>query len=100
MIDARDHPFAGTFYHHESSACNEQCLQSVVVQLAHNELIFLDKGNLDDRMYTVEGFTYNGRGDHIKRIELSLDGGETWRYCFRKFTSGHCGEYPSIQHYV
>ncbi len=85
MIEARDDPFASAFYHHESTACNEQCLQSVIVKPAHDELVFLDEGDLDERTYTVEGFAYNGGGDRVERIELSLDGGKTWKYCFRRF---------------
>ncbi|EJF63681.1 hypothetical protein DICSQDRAFT_101612 [Dichomitus squalens LYAD-421 SS1] len=85
MIDSRDHPFGSAFYHHESTECNEQCLQSVIVKPAHDELIPLDEGNLDERTYTVEGFAFNGAGDRVERIELSLDGGATWKYCFRRF---------------
>lgn len=36
-------------------------------------------------MYTVQGFAFNGGGDRIERVELSLDGGKTWRWCFRHF---------------
>ncbi len=36
-------------------------------------------------MYTVRGFAFNGGGDRIERVELSLDGGKTWRWCFRHF---------------
>ena len=85
MIDSREHPFTDAFYHHESTACNEQCLQSVIVKPANDELIPLDEGNIDQKTYTVEGFAFNGAGDRVERIELSLDGGATWKYCFRKF---------------
>lgn len=36
-------------------------------------------------MYTVEGFAYNGNGVMINRVELSLDGGKTWKYCFKRY---------------
>ncbi len=38
-----------------------------------------------DRTYMVEGIAFNGGGERIERVELSLDGGKTWKYCFRRF---------------
>ncbi|KAI0659447.1 hypothetical protein C8Q70DRAFT_1053815 [Cubamyces menziesii] len=86
FIDSRNHPFAAAFFHHESTACWEQSLQSVIVKPTHDERIpLVDKGCLD-RTYTVEGYAFSGGGDRVERVELSLDGGQTWRYCFRHFT--------------
>ncbi len=35
--------------------------------------------------YRVEGIAYDGGGHEVQRVELSLDDGETWLYCIRKF---------------
>ncbi|KAI0717397.1 hypothetical protein C8T65DRAFT_717276 [Cerioporus squamosus] len=86
FIDSRDHPFASALFHHESTACYEQSLQSVIVKPEHGERISLaEKGSLDGT-YAVEGYAFNGGGDRIDRVELSLDGGKTWRWCIRRFT--------------
>lgn len=53
---------------------------------AHGECIPLSgKGSLD-ATYLLEGYAYGGGGDRVERVELSLDGGKTWKYCFRRFT--------------
>ena len=42
----------------------------------------------DDRKgqtYKIQGFAYNGYGTAINRVELTLDGGKTWKYCFKKY---------------
>ncbi|EIW58264.1 uncharacterized protein TRAVEDRAFT_47429 [Trametes versicolor FP-101664 SS1] len=86
FIDSRDHPYANVFFHHESTACWEQALQSAIVKPAHDECIPLSgKGSLD-ATYLFEGYAYGGGGDRVERVELSLDGGKTWKYCFRRFT--------------
>lgn len=103
FIDSRDHPYANVFFHHESTACWEQvgyctrgqswhfltekqALQSAIVKPAHGECIPLSgKGSLD-ATYLFEGYAYGGGGDRVERVELSLDGGKTWKYCFRRFT--------------
>ena len=36
-------------------------------------------------MDTVEGFAYNGAGTPINRVELTLDDGKTWKYCFKHY---------------
>ncbi|KAI0746770.1 hypothetical protein C8Q80DRAFT_1105703 [Daedaleopsis nitida] len=85
FIDSREHPLADVFFHLESTACYEQCLQSVIVKPAHDERVALaEKGSLDNT-YRVEGYAFNGGGDRVDRVELSMDGGKTWRYCFRRF---------------
>ncbi|KAI0701790.1 hypothetical protein C8Q76DRAFT_242105 [Earliella scabrosa] len=85
FIDSREHPLASAMFHIESTACYEQSLQSVIVRPEHDERISLaEKGSLDGT-YSVEGYAFNGGGDRIDRVELSLDGGKTWRWCFRRF---------------
>ena len=73
-------------FHHESTACNEQCLQSVIVKPEHGERLSLAEEGSLDATYVVEGYAFNGGGDRIDRVELSLDGGKTWLWCIRHFT--------------
>ena len=58
-----------------------QMLQSVTCKPAHNERVPLKAG----KTYMVEGFAYTGTGSNINRVELTLDGGKTWRYCFKRY---------------
>ncbi|KAL4941748.1 hypothetical protein BDV06DRAFT_175761 [Aspergillus oleicola] len=75
---------AETMFHHPSTICNKQMLNSVIVKPAQGEKI-----NLMDvrkgKTYRVEGFAYNGSGNEIERAEISLDNGENWLYCIRKY---------------
>lgn len=90
------------FFHSPDTACNEQTLQSIITYPAHDECIPLtveaakrnpnirdeegqDPGDPLSKLYRVQGLAYNGGGAAISRVELSLDGGKTWRYCFRRF---------------
>jgi nitrate reductase (NAD(P)H) len=50
-------------------------VQSVITHPAHDELVSLD----NDTAYTVRGYAYSGAGHKIKRVQVSLDGGKTWR---------------------
>ncbi|OJT14472.1 Nitrate reductase [NADH] 1 [Trametes pubescens] len=86
FIDSRDHPYANAFFHHESTACWEQALQSVIVKPAHDECIPLSGKGCLDATYLLEGYAFGGGGDRVERVELSLDDGNTWKYCFRRFT--------------
>ncbi|KAI0073788.1 hypothetical protein K474DRAFT_1602723 [Panus rudis PR-1116 ss-1] len=96
FIDSKDHPLASALFHHESTAANEHCLQCIIVKPSHNERIQLNENGHAEGNYTVEGFAFNGGGDRVERVELSLDGGKTWKYCFRRFVDSplrHCQKY-------
>ena len=101
FITSEDDPLAMLFHNHENTACMDQVknirspilprcptltkwpqtLQSIICKPAHNERVRLQPGGT----YKVEGFAYNGSGSSINRIELTLDGGKTWRYCFKHY---------------
>lgn len=78
---------AKAFRHLPDTACMEQNLNSVVCKPAHNQLIPIDgeangrKGL--NRLIKVGGYAYHGGGHLVQRVELSLDGGKTWKYCWR-----------------
>jgi hypothetical protein len=74
-----------SFFHHPDTICNEQALQSVICRPAHDEHIRLDADAAQwTSTYRVAGYAYSGGGVQIQRVELSLDGGQTWRYAFRE----------------
>lgn len=73
---------AQTMFHHPSTLCNEQMLNSVIVRPAQDEkigLVDVKRGT----MYRITGYAYNGSGNEIDRVEISLDGGDNWLYCIR-----------------
>lgn len=74
---------ADIMFHHPSTALYQQTLNSAITRPAQGETIPLNSDA--SRTYRVQGFAYNGDGRMIQRVELSLDGGNTWRYCVRKF---------------
>ncbi|KAH9920934.1 uncharacterized protein B0H18DRAFT_1190512 [Fomitopsis serialis] len=84
FIDSKEHPLATAFFHHEDTACYEQCLQSAIFKPAHDERIPLSDKDALLGTYTVEGYAFSS-GDRIERVELSLDGGKTWKWCFKHF---------------
>lgn len=84
FITEKDGEFADVGFAHPSTACNEQNLQSVIVKPAQGETIALDRAK-KGKTYRVEGYAYDGGGHEVQRVEISLDGGETWLYCIRKF---------------
>ncbi|KAL4809181.1 hypothetical protein BDV18DRAFT_167373 [Aspergillus unguis] len=75
---------AETMFHHPSTICNKQMLNSVIVKPAQGEKINLADVKKGER-YRVEGYAYNGNGNEIQRVEISLDDGDTWLYCIRKY---------------
>lgn len=84
-IDSKQTMEAKAFFHHPDTACNEQALQSVICKPAHNEHIPIPskKDGLKDKI-KIEGYAYHGSGHLVQKVEVSLDGGKNWRYCFRR----------------
>ncbi|TKA49862.1 hypothetical protein B0A49_12768, partial [Cryomyces minteri] len=91
FVTEKDGEFAETLFRHPDTVCNEQNLNSVVVRPAHGEKIALTDAR-KGKTYRIEGYAYDGGGHEVQRVEISLDGGESWLYCIRKFP-----EYP-IRH--
>ncbi|KAK2763124.1 hypothetical protein FQN54_009759 [Arachnomyces sp. PD_36] len=86
FIREKDSEFAETMFSHPSTECREQNLNSVIVKPAHGEKIELDRDAVaKNQMYRVQGYAYDGGGHEVQRVEISLDAGETWLYCVRKF---------------
>nr|AAF28059.1 nitrate reductase [Wickerhamomyces anomalus] len=55
-------------------------LQSITVYPENDETLIVDSSN-EDELYNVKGFAYNGGGKRVGRVEISLDGGKTWKLC-------------------
>ena len=84
FVTEKDGAFAETLFRHPDTACNEQNLNSVIVKPAQGEKIKLSAARKGES-YRIEGYAYDGGGHEVQRVEVSLDDGETWLYCIRKF---------------
>ncbi|ODM17807.1 hypothetical protein SI65_06595 [Aspergillus cristatus] len=76
--------FADILFHNPSTICNEQALNSIIVKPAQGESIRLVDVKTG-QTYRIEGFAYSGGGQEVQRVEVSLDGGEKWLYCVRRY---------------
>ena len=83
FVTGTDGELADIMYHHPSTALYEQTLNSAITRPAQGETFPLSCDA--SSKYRIKGFAYNGSGRMIQRVEISLDGGSTWRYCVRKF---------------
>ncbi|KAF2124682.1 hypothetical protein P153DRAFT_301773 [Dothidotthia symphoricarpi CBS 119687] len=84
FVTEKDGEFAEALFNHPDTACNEQNLNSVIVKPAQGEKIPLTAAR-KGQTYRIEGYAYDGGGHEVQRVEVSLDDGETWLYCIRKF---------------
>jgi nitrate reductase (NAD(P)H) len=84
FVTEKDGEFAEALFRHPDTACNEQNLNSVIVKPAQGEQIPLSSAR-KGRTYRIEGYAYDGGGHEVQRVEVSLDDGETWLYCIRRF---------------
>ncbi|KFX88645.1 hypothetical protein V490_07496 [Pseudogymnoascus sp. VKM F-3557] len=84
FITEMDGEFSKTMFSHPDTLCNEQNLNSVIVKPAQGEKISLAEAR-KGKTYRIMGYAYDGGGHEVQRVEISLDEGETWLYCIRKF---------------
>ncbi|KAH8434013.1 putative nitrate reductase [Aspergillus melleus] len=84
FVEDRSSDFGKAMYNHPSTACMEQMLNSVIMRPDHGEKIKLE-GAKNGEKYRVQGYAYNGGGNEIQRVEISLDGGNSWLYCTRQY---------------
>lgn len=92
FVHDADSRFAELLFRHPDTACNEQNLNSVIVRPQQGERIYLlDAGGRDNGSggtrseYRIEGYAYDGGGHEVQRVEVSLDNGNSWLYCVRKY---------------
>lgn len=59
---------------------NELNINSVITTPSHEEILPINSATTQ-RPYTLRGYAYSGGGRKVTRVEITLDGGETWNLC-------------------
>ncbi|CAO2040533.1 unnamed protein product [Urochloa humidicola] len=59
---------------------NELNINSVITTPGHDEVLPINAVTTQ-RPYTIKGYAYSGGGRKVTRVEVTLDGGETWQVC-------------------
>ncbi|BFZ57355.1 hypothetical protein PYCC9005_004407 [Savitreella phatthalungensis] len=86
FVTEKDGPFAEAMFRHPDTACMEQNLNSIVVHPRQDEeLVVEGDAFAPAKTYRIEGYAYDGGGHMVQKVEVSLDGGKSWLYAFRRF---------------
>lgn len=102
FVTDRNSVVGQALFHHPSTEVWAQNINAVICRPSQDETVPLtieeqkandnifdidgaDPNDVMEKLYRVQGFAYNGSGMEIVRVEISLDGGKSWRYAFRKF---------------
>lgn len=59
---------------------NELNINSVITTPCHEEILPINSGTTQ-RPYTLRGYAYSGGGRKVARVEVTMNGGETWLVC-------------------
>ncbi|CAN1752265.1 Nitrate reductase [NADH] [Linum perenne] len=59
---------------------NELNINSVITTPSHEEVLPINSWTTQ-RPYTLKGYAYSGGGKKVTRVEVTMDGGETWQLC-------------------
>ncbi|XP_047976946.1 nitrate reductase [NADH]-like [Salvia hispanica] len=59
---------------------NELNINSVITTPCHEEILPINAWTTQ-RPYTLRGYSYSGGGKKVTRVEVTMDGGETWQVC-------------------
>ncbi|XP_051124637.1 nitrate reductase [NADH]-like [Andrographis paniculata] len=59
---------------------NELNINSVITTPCHEEILPINSWTTQ-RPYTLRGYAYSGGGKKVTRVEVTMDGGETWQIC-------------------
>ncbi|PVH66576.1 hypothetical protein PAHAL_1G285500 [Panicum hallii] len=59
---------------------NEMNVNSVITTPGHGDILPINAATTQSA-YTVRGFAYSGAGKKVTRVDVTLDGGETWLLC-------------------
>lgn len=59
---------------------NELNINSVITTPCHEEILPINSWTTQ-RPYTLKGYAYSGGGKKVTRVEVTMDGGETWNVC-------------------
>ncbi|KAG5245873.1 nitrate reductase family protein [Salix suchowensis] len=59
---------------------NELNINSVITTPSNEEILPINSWTTQ-RPYTLRGYAYSGGGKKVTRVEVTMDGGETWQVC-------------------
>ncbi|XP_057727310.1 inducible nitrate reductase [NADH] 2 [Arachis stenosperma] len=59
---------------------NELNINSVITTPCHDEILPINSWTTQ-RPYVLRGYAYSGGGRKVTRVEVTMDGGETWQVC-------------------
>ncbi|KAA8546358.1 hypothetical protein F0562_002903 [Nyssa sinensis] len=59
---------------------NELNINSVITTPCHEAILPINSWTTQ-RPYTLRGYAYSGGGKKVTRVEVTMDGGETWHVC-------------------
>ncbi|KAJ0694314.1 putative nitrate reductase (NADH) [Helianthus annuus] len=59
---------------------NELNINSVITTPCHQEILPINSWTTQ-RPYTLRGYAYSGGGKKVTRVEVTMDGGDTWSVC-------------------
>ncbi|XP_073144174.1 nitrate reductase [NADH] 2-like [Henckelia pumila] len=59
---------------------NELNINSAITTPCHDEILPINSWTTQ-RPYTMRGYAYSGGGKKVTRVEVTVDGGETWYLC-------------------
>ncbi|CAN1173490.1 Nitrate reductase [NAD(P)H] [Linum perenne] len=59
---------------------NELNVNSVITVPSHEEILPINSWTTQ-KPYTLKGYAYSGGGKKVTRVEVTMDGGDTWRVC-------------------
>ncbi|XP_057973752.1 nitrate reductase [NADH]-like [Malania oleifera] len=73
---------------------NELNINSVITTPSHQEILLINS-RTTQTPYTLRGYAYSGGGKKVTRVEVTMDGGETWHVCRVQHpeTPNKCGRY-------
>lgn len=57
-------------------------VNSVITSPRHDEFFTIKHGLT---VYSLRGYAYAGGGREVRRVEITLDGGENWIQCKREY---------------
>ncbi|CAL9217588.1 unnamed protein product [Arabidopsis halleri] len=79
LVDAELADEEGWWYKPEY-IINELNINSVITTPCHEEILPINAFTTQ-RPYTLKGYAYSGGGKKVTRVEVTVDGGETWNVC-------------------
>ncbi|KAK9162181.1 hypothetical protein Syun_003083 [Stephania yunnanensis] len=59
---------------------NELNINSVITTPCNEEILPINSATTQ-RPYTLKGYAYSGGGKKVTRVEVTMDGGDTWQLC-------------------